>query len=57
MKCFLCDKEATHKSTDIKSTVYHCKDCGFELVTRYLKKFPGTLICTMNLNEQENLND
>lgn len=55
MKCFLCDKEATHKSTDIKSTVYHCKDCGFELVTRYLKKFPGTLICTMNLNEQENL--
>lgn len=29
MKCFYCDKEATQKSTDIKSTVYHCKDCGF----------------------------
>ena len=55
MKCFFCESEATQESTDTKSTVYHCVDCGFELVTRYFKKFPSTLICTKNINEQEKL--
>jgi uncharacterized Zn finger protein len=49
IKCFYCGKEATQESTDLKSIVYHCNDCGFELISRYLKKFPGTLICTKKL--------
>lgn len=50
IKCFYCGKEATQESTDLKSIVYHCNDCGFELISRYLKKFPGTLICTKKLS-------